>query len=102
MATRKDRVLSAVRTWKMLPTPPPRDWVEIFSESEVPLELAAEFFMLVRQLWLLHGADAEARARMFPGRIAHHVAERRSDAIAEAPYTIRSSVRVLMRMGRRK
>lgn len=102
MATRKDRVHYAKRTWKMLPTPPPRDWTELVKEQELPLELTAEFAMLVRQMWLLHKASVELRPRIFSPRIANHVAERRGDAIAEAPFRIRAHLRVLMRLGRRK
>src|ERR1044071_8800908 len=100
MATRKARVLRAKRTWKAFPTPPPRDWRELLSEPELRIEVAAELFLLVRQLWLLHGANSEARSRMFPLRIAHHVAERRGDAIAVAPFAIRSSLRTLIRISR--
>jgi tetratricopeptide (TPR) repeat protein len=102
MATRKARVLRANRTWKTLRTPPPRDWTDILSEDELPIELTAEFGMLVRQLWLLYQVDAELRARIFPTTIAHHVAQRRTDAVSEAPFPIRSSLRVVMRIGRRK
>jgi tetratricopeptide (TPR) repeat protein len=102
MVTRKARVLRAKRTWKALRTPPPRDWTDVLSEDELPIELTVEFGMLVRQLWLLYQVDAEVRTRIFPPTIAHHVAQRRTDAISEAPFTIRSSLRVLMKIGRRK
>jgi hypothetical protein len=118
MATRKARVASTKRPWCVVSFPPPRDFFKIIHETHglaieaerhrrvtVPPDydlLGTELFMLARQLWLFGGLSDDLRVSVLPRRTVRHVAQRRSEALHEAPLAIRKNLRVLMQFSRRK
>lgn len=94
MAKRVERI-GLKRPWRILSAPIPRDWELVIAEVES--EFGAELYALVRQVRLVADCPAHRREKLFR-KGNRHVAERRTEALHEAPASIRQSLRVLMRI----
>lgn len=94
MAKRVERI-GLKRPWRILSAPIPRDWDLVLAEIES--EFGAELYALVRQVRLAADCPAERRPKLFR-KGNRHVAERRTEALHEAPASIRESLRLLMRI----
>lgn len=94
MAKRVERI-GVKRPWRILAAPIPRDWDLVIAEIES--DFGAELYALVRQVRLVADCPAHRRAKLFR-KGNRHVAERRTEALHEAPTSIRPSLRILMRI----
>lgn len=95
MAKRVERV-GRKKPWRVLTAPLARDWDVVLAEIES--EFGIELYNLLRQVRLAAECPAERRPKLFSPKAAHHVAERRTEALHEAPASLRPSLRVLMRI----
>lgn len=99
MVRRESRV-GRKRPWGILNAPPPGRWSEIL--EEIPTDLGSELLLLVRAVRLAAARPAERRRGLFPSTTPRHAAERRSEALLEAPCDLRNDLRTIMRLtGRR-
>lgn len=94
MAKRVERI-GLKRPWRILAAPIPRDWDLVIAEIES--ELGAELYALARQVRLVADCPALRREKLFK-KGKRHVAERRTEALHEAPASIRPSLRILMKI----
>src|SRR5688500_11402308 len=99
MAKRADRV-GRKRPWRILSAPLPRDWDLVLGEIESDFGL--ELYSLVRQVRLAADCSHERRQRLFRVKGSRQVAERRTEAIHEAPQALRHELGVLMRISGRQ
>jgi len=99
MSKRVERV-GRLRPWGILSAPVPPDWNMVLAEIES--ELGVELYMLIRHVRLFADCPAERRRRLFVPKPGRHVAERRDAALCIAPSSIRSPLRVLMRVSGRR
>lgn len=94
MAKRVERI-GLKRPWRVLAAPIPRDWDLVITELES--EFGAELYALVRQVRLVADCPAHRREKLFR-KGNRHIAERRTEALHEAPSSIRPSLQTLMRI----
>lgn len=95
MAKRVERV-GRKKPWRTLTAPLPRNWDLVLDEIES--DFGVELYVLVRQVRLLADCPVERRPKLFPSKSGRHVAERRTEALHEAPASLRRSLRGLMRI----
>jgi tetratricopeptide (TPR) repeat protein len=94
------------RPWKLLRTPPPREWigapdprtqapseVSVVLAPEVPGLFGVELHLILRELRTWAGTPLGTAPKR--KRVAPHVAERRGDALLQAPEKLRPAIRVL-------
>lgn len=95
MAKRAERV-GRKKPWRVLTAPLPRDWDLVL--EEVDSEFGVELYALARQVRLVADCPTERRPKLFKPKAGRHVAERRTEALHQAPALIRPSLRLLMRI----
>jgi len=99
MTSRAERV-GRKRPWRTVPPPVPGPWNDIL--DEVQADLGLELWSLARHARLLADALPHEPERLFPLSLGRHVAQRRTEALHEAPAGIRSHLRMLMKVSGRR
>lgn len=98
------------RTWKVLRAPPPREWVGttdsrtaqpteisvLLAQTEISGLLGTELQLVLRELRTRAQTPAGTTPKRKRGAL--HVAERRGEALIEAPEKLRHSLRLLMQV----